>query len=915
MAVNLGTAFGMVKIDASGVTAGMQTARESFDSGLSQIGPGIQNIGNQMSSLGGAMAGMTAPLAGAFAVGTKQAMDFDSAVRNSGAALGLTSEEVDTLKDNLLTIGGNSVQGPQAVATAFYDIAGGVADASTHMDILKTALDVSVAGSADLGGVVTALTKTMNIYGLSAKDASRAGDMLTRAVGVGQGTMDQFAAALPEVESQARALGISFEDVGGYMAYMSTKAGTVSQGATQLRGAMSKLMNPSKELGDAILSMGFQSGESMVKQLGLVGALNKIKEFGNGSFAGLITDQEALNAALLLTADGADAFFKTYQDGIDGATAEAKAAQMEGDLNKIALAQSKLSETSITMGGIFAPVLVDMANAITPLLEKLRTLIKDNPGIVKAIGLLAAGGAALAGVFMVLGPVISGIGAVLGVLLSPIGLIIAAVAGLFLAFQNNFLGIRDLLQPVIDWISSKFAGLIGSIQNFGQNMEQGGIGEAISSVLANILQFFGGTEEGTMSMARNIVDGFINVFTSIVDFVQTTVIPGIQTFFTFLGNAWAVIGPALANLANWFLTDVLPQVVGFVTTVVIPAVQSFIGYLGSLWAIVSPALGALADWFITSALPAITSFISDTVLPAIQQFALMLLGIWEAVKPGLLDLADWFINTALPSVVAFINDTVIPGVQGFIDILAGIWTTVQPVLQQLFDWFITNGIPFIQTAIQGVMDNFITPLINLIAGIWTTVSPVLQSVYDWFITNGIPFIQTAIQGLMDNFITPLINLLAGIWDGVKTGIDNFKSGIESAFNWVRDNVIKPVSDAIGTLINTIATADLNPFDSSGVMLNPFAQGGLFNRDSGGMGQPGQPYLIGAGAQPELFVPSSAGRFYPNADRLLGGRNEENGMTLNVNGITIHANSASEGRAAAEGFEKRLSELIAARGGM
>jgi len=34
------------------------------------------------------------------------------------------------------------------------------------------------------------------------------------------------------------------------------------------------------------------------------------------------------------------------------------------------------------------------------------------------------------------------------------------------------------------------------------------------------------------------------------------------------------------------------------------------------------------------------------------------------------------------------------------------------------------------------------------------------------------------------------------------------------------------------------------------------------RDSGGRGYPGQPYLIGTGRQPELFVPDSAGTFYP-----------------------------------------------------
>lgn len=39
------------------------------------------------------------------------------------------------------------------------------------------------------------------------------------------------------------------------------------------------------------------------------------------------------------------------------------------------------------------------------------------------------------------------------------------------------------------------------------------------------------------------------------------------------------------------------------------------------------------------------------------------------------------------------------------------------------------------------------------------------------------------------------------------------------------------------------------------------------RDYGGMGEAGKAYLIGRRAQPELFIPSSSGRFIPNADRM------------------------------------------------
>jgi hypothetical protein len=41
------------------------------------------------------------------------------------------------------------------------------------------------------------------------------------------------------------------------------------------------------------------------------------------------------------------------------------------------------------------------------------------------------------------------------------------------------------------------------------------------------------------------------------------------------------------------------------------------------------------------------------------------------------------------------------------------------------------------------------------------------------------------------------------------------------------------------------------------------------RDSGGVGIAGTPYLIGKGAQPEMFVPSTNGTFIPNANKIGG----------------------------------------------
>ena len=68
-----------------------------------------------------------------------------------------------------------------------------------------------------------------------------------------------------------------------------------------------------------------------------------------------------------------------------------------------------------------------------------------------------------------------------------------------------------------------------------------------------------------------------------------------------------------------------------------------------------------------------------------------------------------------------------------------------------------------------------------------------------------------------------------------------------------------------------------------------------NRDKGGPGRAGVPYLIGTGAQPELFIPSVDGHFFPNfaSDRLnyhMGGRtsmSQRDGDSTTYN-VTINA---------------------------
>lgn len=144
-----------------------------------------------------------------------------------------------------------------------------------------------------------------------------------------------------------------------------------------------------------------------------------------------------------------------------------------------------------------------------------------------------------------------------------------------------------------------------------------------------------------------------------------------------------------------------------------------------------------------------------------------------------------------------------------------------------------------------------------------------------------------------------------------------------AVNWIKDRL----AELLTTITNVITK--IQDFKSnfetgvsglgnilSGLTSGQFDIGAVFNavnaeisgsKDSGGSGSAGETYMIGTGAQPELFVPNTSGTFYPNADQMMGG-----GVT--VQSLTINASSEAGGRAAARGLFDEIEQRYKSRGG-
>lgn len=425
--------------------------------------------------------------------------------------------------------------------------------------------------------------------------------------------------------------------------------------------------------------------------------------------------------------------------------------------------------------------------------------------------LLFAG--AIGAIAIAAGPV----GAALAIILSPIGLIIAGVVALAAAFNSNFLGIRDLIMTV--WNAIK-----GPIE---------AIGKDISKIFTGLTQGF------------DVSGAFADLGFQIKH--------GLEIALSSAGIDSRIVQKVI---------DAFSSIQTYVANVLWPALMNFFGWLGGIWNIVSPAFTNLVNWFTQTAIPGVLDFITGTVIPGVQDFIDTLIRIWNDVSPYLTDLFNWFVNDALPTIGGVLNDFRINVVQPVIDILASLWgNLVKPALENLYNWFVNDGMPKIKEIAKDLWENVLKKLVELLEGIWQKVRPGLEGLAKWFQDNG-PLISQVISNTIIQTLNTLLTVIKDIIrfadDAIAKVQELLKTG--GAYPGVQQNaaVVQKGLASGQFSIGQVITSALNAISSE-----------LFH-DYAGPYSANQPYLVGKGAQPELFVPNSSGFAFPNADSLMSG---------------------------------------------
>lgn len=567
MARQVASLFGVLRLDDSDYKNKLGQAQTNTQS----FGQQLRNQGQNLQNLGAGMTAFFAPVGVAMGYAITQGHTFDRTFSNINSILKLGAEDAAALRAEILAYGSGTVAGPQATAEAYYEIVSGVADATTHMAILEAATATAEAGQADLAATTSALIGTMNAYGFAAEDAAHVSDVFSRTVGMGVLDMNELAAAFPQVTGIAAQFGIGIEELGGSMAYLTSQNISAANASTFMRSMITTLLNPTADLQAAITALGYESGAALLEAEGLTGAYELLAE-QNGGLDGLITNTEALQGALVLTNDGADEFFTTYNEGIDGATASMGAIQDQTE--QWDLLKSAMDGVAIQLSSALMPTLNTLVTGyIMPVVTAVSSWITANPELTTQIALFMAGLVVLGPVLGMIGMAISAVAAVVMFLLSPIGLVVAGIALLAAAYYTNFGGIKDYIdaniipkfQEFIDWAGRLWT----DVEPHLTNLYNWFVVDALPAVKAYI--------------DDHITPLFTN-FTGLISDIWTLVEPNLTKFYDFFMVSLDTVLNFLDGPFTNGINAIGTTVTGFVDSVnsAIDTIRTFLGVSGDI---------------------------------------------------------------------------------------------------------------------------------------------------------------------------------------------------------------------------------------------------------------------------------------------------------------------------------------------
>ena len=320
------------KVDPSGFSSGISKIAGIAKTGLGAAVTAIGAVSTALSTAGGFIA--------------KTGMDFEAQMSRVKAISGATGSEFESLKQQAIDLGAATSFSATESAQAMENLASAGFSVSEIMDAMPGMLDLAASSGEDLASSADIASSTLRAFGLEASEAGHVADVLAKNAANTNAAVMDTGYAMKYVAPVAHSAGWSLEEVTAAIGKMADAGIKGEQAGTTLRGALTRMMNPTDAMADAMEELGvtFYDSEGKMKSLStIIDELqtataglteeqrdNKIATiFGTEALSGmkvlLSSSKEELDSLTegLKNSDGAaKEMAETMQDNLKGATEE-----------------------------------------------------------------------------------------------------------------------------------------------------------------------------------------------------------------------------------------------------------------------------------------------------------------------------------------------------------------------------------------------------------------------------------------------------------------------------------------------------------------------------------------------------------------------------------------------------------------
>lgn len=474
---------GMDKVEQKGEqTANNATAR------LNKIGSGLEKVGGKLTTH------VSVPLVAVGTIAAKTGMDFEAEMSRVKAISGATGDQFKMLEDQALSLGQSTAFSASEVAEGMENLASAGFSTNEIMEAMPGLLDLAASSGEDLATSSEIAASTLRGFGLEASKTGHVADVLAKNAAATNAAVADTGEAMKYIAPNARAAGLSLEEVTAAIGELANAGIKGSQAGTTLRSALVRLAKPSDPAATAMERIGFTAFDSSGKMKSLATIMGELNEKTKNltdeqkqNTIATIFGTEALSGMTVLMQGGKEGLTDLTEQfkNCDGAAKEMAETMQDNTKATIEQAGGALETASIKMLNIVAPAIKDVADGIGNLADKFSALSPETQELILKMGMVAiaagpvlstvgkgvtlfskltplvtSAGIATAGAGASAGGAAVGFGALSTVALPLVGILAAVAGGIYLFTKNTEVMSSSCLK------SKEELGLVGNALEF-----------------------------------------------------------------------------------------------------------------------------------------------------------------------------------------------------------------------------------------------------------------------------------------------------------------------------------------------------------------------------------------------------------------------------------------------------------------